>query len=212
MMEPSYRHVKTQDFEKIKQMLEDAWHYSEMFESKEVGEAFVNLFLNQTLHKCSYGQVAILDHEVVGFIFGRIKDQEPSLRMLKNDFYELLLPFINASASDQQAMTNYLNQTFESYEKMLKDSGKYYDSFVELFVVDSKARGYHVGTTLMKNLEQTFSEQGAENVHLYTDTDCNYGFYDYKNFNRVGELTPKKAEDSESNSFTYFMYDKEFEG
>jgi len=209
-MNPVFREVTKNDFDKIKTMMEDAWRYQSMFDETFMGEIIVDSFLNEVLHNSSYGQVAILNEEVVGAIFGRVDKEAPTLRMLETHMEKQLRDVLTASKKDQETFINYFNTKEQAHEALMKNQERDYDSSIELFIVDEKARGHHIGTTLLEGIEDYFKQYHAKNTFLYTDTGCNYQFYDYKNFNQAGEYEPKVFEKIFGKEFTYFLYDKKY--
>lgn len=209
-MEPLFRNVKSEDFNKIKTMMEDAWKYQEMFEENFMGEIVVDAFLNEVLHNSSYGQVAEMNGEVVGVIFGRVSSEKPNLRMLETHMGEQVRDVLTASKEDQESYINYYETTNRAHKTLMGNKEKEYDSSIELFLVEEKARGYRIGSTLLEGLENYFNQHNAKKVYLYTDTECNYRFYDYKNFNQAEKWMPNISSKGYPEGFTYYLYEKEY--
>jgi len=209
-LEPLFREVTKKDFNKIKSMMEKAWEYQSMFDENFMGEIIVDSFLNEVLHNSSYGQVATLHGEVVGVIFGRVVKETPKLRMLETHMEKQLRDVLTASKKDQKTFINYFDAKEQSHEALMKNQQTDYDSSIELFIVDEKARGHHIGTALLEGIEDYFKQNDAKNTFLYTDTGCNYTFYDYKEFNQAEEYTPSGFERIFDEGFTYFLYDKKY--
>ena len=59
--------------------------------------------------------------------------------------------------------------------KLLKESGRQFDGEVTLFAVEPSLQGKGIGTALFEKAQAYFAHK---NFFLYTDTGCNYSFYD----------------------------------
>ena len=53
--------------------------------------------------------------------------------------------------------------------------------------MSKESRGLGVGKTLISHTFDYMKLFDVESLYLYTDTRCNYGFYDSQNFKRVSE-------------------------
>lgn len=58
---------------------------------------------------------------------------------------------------------------------------------IQLFIVSKESRGLGVGKALVSHLSYYMKTMNVKSLHLYTDTRCNYGFYDSQNFKRLNE-------------------------
>ncbi|MES9702094.1 GNAT family N-acetyltransferase, partial [Bacillus toyonensis] len=71
-----------------------------------------------------------------------------------------------------------------------------------------ESRGLGVGKSLMNYLFQYMTDEDVTSLYLYTDNNCNYGFYDKQNFKLIKEQTvhfePKEEE------FNVFLYRYDF--
>ncbi|MFC0266238.1 GNAT family N-acetyltransferase [Alloscardovia macacae] len=68
-----------------------------------------------------------------------------------------------------------------------KPAAKVSQAELRLFMMDAKARGKGVGKRLLAAAEGSMRESGASQYYLYTDSTCDYGFYDYRGMERVAE-------------------------
>ncbi|WP_165496216.1 GNAT family N-acetyltransferase [Alloscardovia theropitheci] len=58
---------------------------------------------------------------------------------------------------------------------------------LRLFMMDESARGKGVGKKLLSYAEKSMKDSGAQQYYLYTDSTCDYGFYDYIGMTRTAE-------------------------
>ena len=74
--------------------------------------------------------------------------------------------------------------------------------------MSEESRGLGVGKTLIKYLSNYMIDMKVNNIYLYTDTRCNYGFYDSQNFNRLNEK--EIYFDTIPSSLNIFLYGYKF--
>ncbi len=72
------------------------------------------------------------------------------------------------------------------------------------FLVSKESRGLGVGKALISQTFDYMKDFNVESLYLYTDTRCNYGFYDSQNFKRLNEK--KVYFDSLNDSLDIFLY------
>jgi N-acetylglutamate synthase-like GNAT family acetyltransferase len=77
-----------------------------------------------------------------------------------------------------------------------------FDANVEFLVVSPDAQGMGVGKKLWFDLKETFVGQGIKDIYVYTDTSCNFGFYDHQGFTKIG-TNPLKTQHHEVDVYLY---------
>lgn len=82
----------------------------------------------------------------------------------------------------------------DSIVKDDRDTRRLYDQHrshteaeVVLFIVDEAVRGQGVGKSLWLAMLGILDQAGVKRYFLYTDTDCNYMFYEYRGMLRIEE-------------------------
>lgn len=75
-----------------------------------------------------------------------------------------------------------------------------------LFAVDENCRGFGVGKALLSGFLKYLKEQEVRHIYLYTDTTCNYGFYEHQDFKRLEEQTLKLTRNGETFQMDVFLY------
>nr|WP_246566699.1 GNAT family N-acetyltransferase [Tissierella simiarum] len=73
-----------------------------------------------------------------------------------------------------------------------------------LFAVIEECRGLGVGKTLISYLDEYLKEHNTHNIYLYTDSACNYGFYDNHGFVQLGEENCKSPVKTSQAHLKYF--------
>ncbi len=91
---------------------------------------------------------------------------------------------------------------------MLKGKEKNFQGSIELFIVSQESRGLGVGGELLNSLFHYMKSMRVNSIYVYTDNECNYGFYDSKNFKRINEK--EIIFEQFKDSLTVFLYEYNF--
>lgn len=90
-------------------------------------------------------------------------------------------------------------------KNLLAASPQKLDGELAFFAVRSDQRGTGVGTELFSRLKAYMESQGIASFYLYTDTSCNYGFYEHQGTKRICEHQNQfKAYDNKA--MTFYLY------
>ncbi|QKS69902.1 GNAT family N-acetyltransferase [Paenalkalicoccus suaedae] len=203
------REVRQEDISEVKRLVARTWGIDGVFDDRTSLEVAASLFVNTFLHNGTFGRVAVLNEEIVGLIIGSARGDAPRLRMLTEEPIELIAGALGLEEADVTRIQGYLSTIFTSYEKLLSPHKENYQGCLELFVVDTKARGNQVGKRLLQELTTYFYKHRVETYYLFTDTNCTYGFYDHNGFTRreKEELTLPFTIDHQPAKMTNFLYD-----
>lgn len=89
------------------------------------------------------------------------------------------IPF--TSRENKENMKEYM-KVVQVYHELIKNKSHLYDGDIELLAVSKERRGLGIGKRLMDCAKERFQRTGAKSIYVYTDTCCNYGFYDSQGF------------------------------
>ena len=92
-------------------------------------------------------------------------------------------------------------------KKFLENSKKKYDGEVAFFAISSKARGKGIGKKMFCNMLEYMKLQNINDFYLFTDTTCNYGFYEHQGMNRCYEKSKTFLIHGQEAKMTFFLYD-----
>ena len=81
--------------------------------------------------------------------------------------------------------------------------GKTYQAEIALFLVSPEAKGHGVGGRLFAHMLDWFQAIGVSEYFLFTDTTCDYGFYEHKGLERMAAETLSLAPGETLNCFLY---------
>ncbi|PEC10089.1 GNAT family N-acetyltransferase [Bacillus toyonensis] len=204
-----YRNLVKEDYEPIKHLIGEAFGFNEFITDKK----FLNSILNFYLHSCilgsSFSKVAEKDNKIIGVILGDSEKDKNRLKRFHNSFslsYNTLKLFMT-NKENREFLKSFI-QVKKTYKELIQGKEDQFQGCIQLFIVSEESRGLGVGKSLMNYLFQYMTEEDVTSLYLYTDNNCNYGFYDKQNFKRIKEQTvhfePKEEE------FNVFLYRYDF--
>lgn len=179
-----YRPFNEDDFNAIAAILQAAWHT----DAPSPGYAFLEACadLAHSLSISTFSQVALIDDEPRGIALARGTNLSVPVssrwKSAEDDFLERM------RLSEPDACGRYLEMLrlmSEINSTMLKESGLPESNEVTLLAVDENARGLGIGSVLLDAAASYLGARGAKRAFLYTDTDCDWRFYENQGLTRA---------------------------
>ena len=211
MKEILIRDVKEEDFPEIKEIIDETWEYSDLFDGERALDAALGLYFNQVLYGCSFGKAAVLDGKVIGVIFGYVNGESPKYRMMQEDNSEYILTLLNMPEGERKNINEYMSKLHYTYEKLLNGKKASYDGTLDFLILSEEARGLKIGRKLWDELAVYFKKNDVKSIYVFTDTECNFGFYEHLGFSRKGQQDVTYIFDDEPFEATIFLYDYQFD-
>jgi len=204
-----FRDIHCADLPKIREIVGESWDWAYLFEKQEALEATLGLYLNMALHKSSFTKVAVFNNQPVGVIMGYVKGDEPIGRLLMDDSALYALMLLTATTKDRKAIYEYLSKTLNTYDRLLEMADIPYDASLVFLAVSKKVRGLNIGKHLWFELLDYFKQRSVQSAYLFSDTECNFGFYDHMGFTKRASLEADFVFNGEPEDFeqTIFLYD-----
>lgn len=204
-----YRELHKGDYEIIKKLISDAFGFSEFIKDPD----FLNLILNSYLQECildsSFSKVAIKNGKVIGIILGNANKDKNKIKSFHNRI-SLISSLIKImfTKNDNKKDLKEFSKIQKTYKEIFNGNKNNFQGCIQLFIVSKESRGLGVGTSLMNYLFDYMKSMKVKSLYLYTDTRCNYQFYDKNNFKRLNE---KKVHFNRVNeSLNIFLYGYNF--
>lgn len=206
----SYRKIRKSDYNEIKKMVDNTWKISACLDNKKIGQLFLNMFINSLIMIENYNMVAIENEKLLGVIIGKTKEKTFSLKKILYFLFlitdSIKVNFIVRTDNDKNVIKDYM-ELVKTYKLLKKDINQKFDGQIELLAVDEKSRGKRIGKTLVYDFFNYCKDIKMQNIYLFTDTKCNYEFYDIIGMKKLGEKTGDfKASLFGDKDFRVFMY------
>ena len=185
-----YRKIKKDDYAEIKKLIIDAFEFDKFISNANVLNSIVDSYLHMSLLKSSFSKCVEKDGKIIGFILAESRyDKSKSIDNVnysKAIQIKSFLKLIFADSLSKKEISEF-SQIAKGYDSMKNELKDEYDGSIVLFIVSPESRGLGIGKRLISIVNKYFEDNKAFKYYLYTDTRCNYGFYDNQGFLRVNE-------------------------
>lgn len=203
----TYRKIRRTDYEQIQKIINMSFGLYKYMEHPKVLKSLLQLYLHSCLAEQNFNCVAEKDGKVIGVIMGQAQSEYcffahlcPIFAMA---FYTLKT---NAQASFYKCSTADYKKLHEIYRQLLSERKQEFDGVLTLFAVTEECRGFGVGKALLHQLLEYFKQQDTHKIYLYTDSTCNYGFYESQGFVRLCEERMQITSEKRLTALDVFLY------
>lgn len=179
-----YRPFEETDFDSIATILQDCWHTNENSEVYNFLEACDDLA--HCLSVSTFSQVALVDDAPRGIVLARTGQPDPTWTQRWNEASRDF--FTQMRTIDKDALARYeqfISLTGNIDKDLLRTSGIDGSSEITLLAVDHNTQGLGIGSVLLDAAADHIASQGYTQTFLYTDTDCDWKFYERRGLRRA---------------------------
>lgn len=175
-----YRNLKKQDYNAVADLLSHAFGLHRYVSDKQLLWIFKQQYLYSCLSEATFSRVAEQNGKIVGVIMGNAQSDYHILPhigfALRFLLYSLKMKIYGRKISDSISGYHELHRIYREFSQRHKGE---FDGVLTLFAVHSECRGKGVGKKLLSDLDAYWKEHQVKSIYLYTDTTCNYGFYEH---------------------------------
>lgn len=179
----SYREYEAADAEFIEDIIRETWQY-DRFCSANTARRLAHLYLVNCLAEQTFTQVAISNGIPVGILLGRDLKKQP--RHLWFQRFWAIIKLM--STKEGRDVAKAFSAVEDIDQQLLRERGFDYDGELVFFALNAKYRGMGIGRELFDRLLSYMKEHQLKSFFLYTDSSCNFGFYEHQGMQRCGEL------------------------
>ncbi|ELC8441399.1 GNAT family N-acetyltransferase [Clostridium perfringens] len=209
MNEITYRKIEKTDYEEVKKIINEAFKLYKLVDDKELLNKVLTIYLHSCLQETTYSLIATKDNKPIGVILGNVSKNNS----IKNSIYHfgvVLSNYISIALrnSKEKKELKQFGTVSKAYQKLLEYRKDEFQGSITLFAVREGYRGFGIGKTLVNNLLNYMRENQVKKLYLFTDTICNYGFYESQGFKRVDTITLDMSYQSQDSisSLDVFLY------
>ena len=205
-----YRQIRKSDYEEIKDLINVSFFIEDYVENDKVLDLELDCELYEALVEQSYTCIAEKDGKVVGVLMGQAKSDYSVFRHLDHyiKYYSNLIKWriLAFLKKDRLADSKKINET---YDYFLENSKEEYDGVLSLFIVSEEVRGCGIGKELIRKFKSYLNNEGVEKIYLFTDSFCNYEFYDHLGFKRKNKKIINYLRNNKRNNLDIYLYSYE---
>lgn len=169
------------DMRSLENIIRKTWQY-DRFCTPKTAERMARLYLASCLSRQTFARVAVSDGKTVGVIMG--KDYRKHSLNLRYRLRQWAATLALYAGREGRRTTRAFSCVDELDRQMLQATGKEYQGEVAFFAVDETCRGLGIGKRLFDELQSYMQGQGIECFFLFTDSSCNFGFYEHQGLKR----------------------------
>lgn len=197
------REFQNEDTREMIDIIRKTWHYDE-FCSHKVANKLAKVFLYSCLANQTYTKVAVIDNCPVGIIMGKniARHKCPFRYRIKQ-----MISIISLLLSYEGRQAIHLFRDVDGIDRELLDHCEIdFQGEVSFFAIDENYRGLGIGKNLFESLLYYMKEQNIQQFYLFTDTSCNYGFYEHQGMRREHEKSLTMDIANQKQVMKFFIY------
>lgn len=206
-MKIKLREYQPSDFKALENIIRETWNY-DRFSSPKVSQKLAKVFLSSCLTNYTFSRVAIIDDKPVGIILG--KNCSLYKCSLKNRLKQIKAIISLYATKEGRNVSKIFSSVNDIDKQLLKECHKTYPGELALFAIDSSCRGKGIGKLLFQEVLNYFQQQKLDEFYLFTDTSCNYGFYEHQGMIRRHEKEYTFCINQHNVKMSFFIYDYHF--
>ena len=204
-----YRDINKKDYEDIKKLICEAFGFDNFIKNKELLDITTTLYLQECIEGSSFSKIAEKDNKVIGIILGKSNNDKLIVpEVYKKDLINEDVARIIMANEKNIMIIKEFSKIQNAYKEIIAGKEENFDGCIQLFIVSKESRGLGIGKELLNYLFKYMKSKEVNSMYLYTDTRCNYKFYDSQNFNCLSEK--ELVFDSVNEKIDVFLYGYNF--
>ncbi len=204
-MEIKIEHLRKEHIDGVWELNYKAWYEDEDIDDLESKKAQANIDLRDMLAQGTYAMVATDDEKVVGIAIAQSNYSDNTLPILKTRANDDAYKIAKGSGKSRNDYTWYYELETAAYEKLLAGREEEFDGELVLLITSDAYRGQGIGKKLLEEMELYFKTEGVKKYFLKTDDSCNYNFYDRYGLEKLGEISAREANNSDTD-YNLYLY------
>lgn len=199
-----YRPYKPQDFNALSEIINITWGHEKSY-SPATAVRLSNTYLRLCLAEQTFTQVALNGGKPVGVIMGNsFRNHYRPLRFQFQAKWDL---FMLSLTGEGRRARHFFGEIDRIYEKLLSRQLRHYEGELSFFAIHPDYRGLGIGKELYLCFLNYMKGENVQHFYVFTDTTCNYGFYEHHNMLRCGTEEVSLLVNYNPTKFSFFIYE-----
>lgn len=199
-----FREFEESDRLALEQIIRETWCY-DRFCTQETAAQLARVYLNSCLANQTFTQVVLMEGVPVGVIMGKNRTIHRcpfSLRL------NMIRSIVKLLISKEGRRVCRIFGCINGIDKeLLSLCPKHYQGELAFFAISRNCRGKGIGKILFQKVVEYMHTQNIHSFYLFTDTSCNYGFYEHQGMKRQQEKKHRFNVNGLLGEMTFFLYD-----
>lgn len=198
------REYREEDNKSLENIIREVWQY-DRFCSPKVAAKMARAYLNSCLVNQTFTRVVVVDGTPVGIIMGKnIKKHKCPLSLRIKWLKSVASLFVSKEC---RRISKIFGGVEEIDKELLSTCGKDYRGELAFFAISKNCQGKGLGRKLFQSAVDYMRSQNISEFYLFTDTSCNYPFYEHLGLQRRCEKKLVIDVNGEKGDMTFFIYD-----
>lgn len=197
------REFKQEDYSALAQIIRETWNY-DRFCSPKNAVRLAMAYLDGCLAEQTFIRVALTEDKPVGVIMA--KDIAAHYCPFSLRLHQIGSVLGLLSTKEGRSSFRMFREV-ERIDRVLLGRCGPYEGELTFFAVKKTCRGMGVGTLLFREALEYFRMGDISSFYLYTDTSCNYGFYEHQGMQRRAEQPICMDIRGRSEEAVFYLYD-----
>lgn len=198
------REYQKKDFKDLENIIRETWHYDD-FSSPKTAHKLARVFLSSCLTNYTFSCVALDNGTPVGIILAKNIVKHKCPLGLKIQQLRAIIPLF--LSKEGRTVSKIFSNVNGIDKQLLQNCKKQYPAELALFAVDSSCRGKGIGKILFQSALAYMKKEKLDEFYLFTDTSCNYGFYEHQGMVRRSEKEHTFNINGQTAKMNFFIYD-----
>lgn len=198
------RDYRNEDEKALADIIRRIWNYDQLCSAKTASR-LAHVYLHSCLANQSFAKVAVSDGIPAGIIMG--KSLKSYKCLLKYRFRQIVSIIALLSTREGRSVTNIFKDVDTIDKRLLSRSPANYGGEIAFFAVNPDFQGKGIGKKLFHALQDYMKTENIPDFYLFTDTSCNYRFYEHQGMTRRCRETSSFQIGQRESKMSFFLYD-----
>lgn len=181
-----YRNYKESDYEGALKLVLEAWEYDVWVPEKAV-RSMGSYYFAEMLAVSD--EVWIAEAEGVPMGIAAVKNKRKNTNHMRFRLRQIRASFQIMFCGEGKSEFYQFMETEKLDEELLAEAGREFDAELVLLIVSPGHKGLGIGGNLYQQFLSYMEREGLKSFYLFTDSSCDYGFYERKNLKRICQKT-----------------------
>ncbi len=192
------------DHRALENVVRETWKY-DRFCSPKTAEKLAKVYLNSCFANQTFVRVAQIDGAPVGIIMGKNVEKHKCPLSLRIKWLKSVVTLYISKKGRE--ISKIFKCVQEIDKELLAACKKDYKGELAFFAISEKCRGKGLGRKLFQTVVDYMKSQNISEFYLFTDTSCNYPFYEHLGLTRRCEKKRSIDVKKEKGDMVFFIYD-----
>ena len=198
------RELKKEDVPALEDVIRKTWNY-DRFATPKTARKLAKVYLTTCLTNQTYTRVAEVNGVPVGLILG--KDIEKHHCPPKSRLRQISALCGLLISKEGREILNFYKNVDDIDNRLLRQCSKDYKGELALFALSPEYRGLGIGKMLFRCLLAYMESRSISDFYLYTDTSCNFGFYEHQGMVRQQQYKHLVHMKGQKGELEFYLYD-----